>query len=320
MPPGPGGRLFDLSVSSRLGIASGPLLNSKWVEAYAHLGFDVLTYATVRTTARAAHPLPNIVPVKNYQQATIARSGGSTNGSRTLAISFGLPSMEPDVWRKDVRRAKDRLGRGQILIVSVVGTPRPDSDADALAQDYARCAAWAAEAGADVIEVHLACPDPDHGRMLYEDARTAAHVLGRVRAHVGRPLVAKLGAFRSPRQLHETLAKLGPWVHGFSLVHGIQRRVVDAEGRPLFEGKDRETPRVIGWDTYDACTLQVGEAVAWRKAGEWQRAILAVGGVTSIERAQRSLRDGADAVLVDTVALAEPLFAYRFRNALQTAA
>jgi dihydroorotate dehydrogenase len=274
----------------------------------------------VRSVARAAYPLPNIVFVENGDRAATARPGGAANGSSTLAISMGMPSMEPDVWRKDVRRAKERLGPGQMLIASVVGTPVPDSDVGALALDYAQCAAWATEAGADAIEVHLACPGLDSGRMLYEDLKASAHVLSRVRARVSRPIIAKLGAGRSPRLLHDTLTKLAPWVHGFELVDGILRRVLDAEGRPVFDGKGREIAQVVGTDTYGPCARQVDEAIAWRKAGEWHRAILAVGGVTSIERALSSLRDGADAVMVGTAALADPLLAFRFRSALQTAA
>ena len=133
-------------------------------------------------------------------------------------------------------------------------------------------------------------------------------------------MVAKLGAFRSPRLLHETLTQLAPWVQGFVLLHGIQRRVIDEEGRPVFEGKEREIVAVVGADTYPGCSRQVEEAVAWRKAGDWQRAILAVGGVITVERARQSLRDGADAVLVGTAALVDPLFASRLRGALQSAA
>ncbi len=276
----------------------------------------------MRSLARAAYPLPNIVFVENHEHAAVLRSGHAPNGDSTLAISLGMPSMEPEVWRKDVRRARERLSPGQMLIVSVVGTPVPGGDAETLAADYARCAAWAAEAGADAIELQLACPglDPHQGQLLYEDLRAAAHVLSRVRSHVSRPIIAKLGAFRSPRLLHDSLTKLAPWVHGFELVHGIQRRVLDAEGRPLFEGKDREVAQIVGADTYGACSRQVDEALAWRKAGEWHRVILAVGGVTSIDRVTRALREGADAVLVGTAALADPLMAMRFRAAAQSAA
>jgi dihydroorotate dehydrogenase (NAD+) catalytic subunit len=322
LPPGPGGRLFDLPLNSRLGIASGPLLNSKWVEAYAHLGFDILTYATVRSRERHALALPNIVPVVDHHEAAVAGAAPHGNPSMTFAISTGLPSMDPTVWRKDVRRAKERLAPGQMLMVGVVGTAVEGGDAEALALDYARCAAWAAQAGADVIAVHLAdqSQDPAHGPMLHEDPRAAAHILALVRARVDRPIVATLGAFRSPRLLHETLTKLAPTVHGFSLVHGILRRVIDREGRPVFEGRDRQVATVVGADIYAAGSRQVDEALAWRKAGAWQRAILAAGGVTSVERVRASLRSEADAVLVHTAALGDPLLAFQVRRALQTAA
>src|SRR5689334_4317517 len=52
-----------LPVASPLGIAAGPLLNGKWILYYASLGFDVLTYKTVRSRARASYPLPNLQPV-----------------------------------------------------------------------------------------------------------------------------------------------------------------------------------------------------------------------------------------------------------------
>ncbi len=322
MPPGPGGRLFDYDLNSGLGIASGILLNSKWVDAYAHVGFDVLTYTTVRSVARPALPLPNYLFVENQTHAAIAQSAGASIGARMLAVSTGLPSMEPDVWRKDVRRAKDRLGRGQILIVSVVGTPIADGDAEALALDYARCATWAAMAGADVIELHLVCPvrEPHDGRMAYEDLRTALHVVDRVRAAVGRPIVVKLGPFRSPRALHETLTKLAPWVQGFVLVDAIPRRVLDGDGEPAFASRDREMARLVGPDAYSSSLRHVEEAIAWRKAGEWHRAILAQGGISAVDRVRLALRQGADVALVDTAALADPLFAIHFRDALRTAA
>jgi hypothetical protein len=233
--------------------------------------------------ARAAHALPNIVAVENRQEAAVVRSGTHGDQAMTFAISTGLPSMDPAVWRKDVRRAKDRLARGQILAVGVVGTPVDGGDAEALALDYARCAAWAADAGADVIAVHLAGPPSDggHGPVLFEDARAAAHILARVRAGVDRPIVATLGAFRSPRLLHETMTKLAPWVHGFSLVHGIQRRVVDRKGRPAFEGGQRDVATVVGADTYAASSPRAGSppsSASWRAcARAWTRSSSARG-------------------------------------------
>ena len=200
LPHGPGGKLFDRQLNSGLGIASGPLLNSKWIEGYARLGYDVLTYKTVRSTAAPAHALPNIRPVENHEHAAVATRRSQTNGHPTLAVSMGMPSADPDVWRKDVRRAKDKLGTGQMLIVSVMGTHTPGADAEQLINDYVLCAVWAAEAGADAVELHLAVPDPfsEQPQMIYENIPLAAQILYRVRTNVTRPLLTKLGVFRTP--------------------------------------------------------------------------------------------------------------------------
>ena len=291
------------------------------MEAYARLGYDILTYATVRSAFRPAWSLPNIRHVENQELiATVTRRAPAA-GVPTLAVSLGEPSMEPDVWRKDVRRAKERIGRGQILIVSVMGTPEPGRDADALVADYARCAAWAAESGADAVEVHLAVPDPfaEQAQMLYENALLAAHIVYRVRASVAVPVLAKLGVFRSPRVLHETATKLAAWTSGFVLVHGFHRRVLDDKGNPAFEGAGRERADVVGHDIFPIASRQVLEMLAWRRAGAWDRAVLAVGGITTVERAQDLLREGADAALVATAAIFDPLFAARCRQARVTA-
>ena len=317
IPTAPGARLFDKDVASPLGIAAGPLMNARWVAGYARLGYDVLTYATVTSVFRPAYALPNIRVVESREQAAVALRRPAANGAATLAVSLGMPSMEPDVWRKDVRRAKEALGRGQVLMVSVMGTLPVGGDPEALIADYARCATWAAEAGADAIEVHLATPDPfsEHAQMIFENVPLSAQILYRIRTSVGQPIIAKLGMFRAPRVLHETATKLAPWTNGFALVHGVTRRVVDEEGKAAFDGAGRDLADIVGADTFAVCARQVEEMLAWRKAGAWDRAVLGVGGITTVERALHLLHEGADAALVATAALVDPLFATRVRIA-----
>lgn len=317
IPSAPPGRLFDRDITSRLGIAAGPLLNAKWIAGYARLGYDVLTYATVTSAFRPAYPLPNIRLVESREQAAVALRRPHMNGAVTLAVSLGMPSMEPDVWRKDVRRAKDALSQGQLLIVSVAGALPPGGDPESLIADYARCAGWAVEAGADAIEVHLNVPDPfaEHVQMIFENVPLSAQILYRVRTTISEPIVAKVGMFRSPRLLHETATKLAPWTNGFVLVHGVLRRVVDEEGKAAFDGAGRDLADVVGADTFAVCARQVEEMLAWRKAGAWDRAVLGVGGITSTGRALHLLREGADVALVATAALVDPQFSITFRTA-----
>ena len=56
-------RFCGLPVPSPLGVPAGPLLNGGWCLYYASLGFDVLTYKTVRSRTRACYDLPNLQTV-----------------------------------------------------------------------------------------------------------------------------------------------------------------------------------------------------------------------------------------------------------------
>ena len=51
-------KFFGRRVASPLGMAAGPLLNGRWILYYASLGFDILTYKTVRSATRACYPMP----------------------------------------------------------------------------------------------------------------------------------------------------------------------------------------------------------------------------------------------------------------------
>jgi dihydroorotate dehydrogenase (NAD+) catalytic subunit len=310
-------RLFDRTVECPVGIAAGPLPNAKWIEAYARLGYGLLTYKTVRTVERAAFPAPNLAFCRLGDPAVVEPTPRRLDPAAvTWAASFGLPSAKPEAWRADVTKARAKLAKTQLLIVSVTGTPAPGGEGEQLARDYAQAARWAAEAGADVIEVHLSCPNTtaERPQMVFEDQALSTHVVEQVRRAVGsRPVVAKLGASRSPRMLHDLATALARWVDGFVLVNGLQRRVVKAGGTPALPGPGRELAGISGDAVWDHCRVQVQELIAWRKAGAWDRAILASGGITSVGRARDALVAGAQASMVATAAFVDPLLAARFR-------
>jgi dihydroorotate dehydrogenase (NAD+) catalytic subunit len=312
-------RLFDRAIESPVGIAAGPLLNSKWMDAYARLGYGLLTYKTVRTQARAAFPVPNLAFCRLDDPTIIEPPPRRLDPAAvTWTVSFGMPSAEPEAWRADVKRARARLGRNQLLIVSVAGTPAADGDGDQLAGDYALCARWAAEAGADAVEVHLSCPSTsaERAQMIFEDVALSAHIVERVRRAVGlKPVIAKLGASRSPRALHDLATATARWLDGFTLVNGLQRRIVKADGTPALPGAGRELAGVSGAEVWDHSRVQVQELCAWRRAGAWDRVILAVGGITTPDRVRATLEAGATVALVATAALVDPLLAARFRAA-----
>src|SRR5262249_46205729 len=155
-----------------------PLLNGRWILYYAALGFDVLTYKTTRSAARDCYSLPNLQPVdvKRMQSAGgELRAIDEMHGS--WAVSFGMPSMAPDVWRADVEWTRGRLPNDKVLSVSVVASPRPDWSVDDLAGDFARCAKWAVESGADCVETNFSCPNvATSDGQLYQQPREAGIV------------------------------------------------------------------------------------------------------------------------------------------------
>ncbi|MCA9069275.1 MAG: hypothetical protein KDA84_10150 [Planctomycetaceae bacterium] len=161
VPQIPGEWTFcGLTVPSPLGMPAGPLLNGKWVLYYASLGFDVLTYKTTRSSQRACYPLPNLQPVTTGQlTGTEETLPVKSQMDGSWAVSFGMPSAEPDKWRADVEWTRKHLPKEKLLSVSVVGTVQPDWSLEQLAADYAQCAKWAVESGADCVETNFSCPN-----------------------------------------------------------------------------------------------------------------------------------------------------------------
>src|SRR5690348_7377180 len=53
---------------SPLGIAAGPLPNSKFVKEYARLGYSLLTYKSVRSCAYDPHPQPILARLRSVGQ------------------------------------------------------------------------------------------------------------------------------------------------------------------------------------------------------------------------------------------------------------
>ena len=78
-------------VNSPLGLPAGPLLNGRWILYYASLGFDVLTYKTVRSVERECYPLPNLQPVNTGQLRGGERDLPAIDDMRgSWAVAFGM--------------------------------------------------------------------------------------------------------------------------------------------------------------------------------------------------------------------------------------
>ena len=62
-----------------------------------------------------------------------------------------MPSKAPEEWRPDVEATRKALAKNKLLSVSVVASIQDGWTIAQTADDYARCARWAVESGADCV-------------------------------------------------------------------------------------------------------------------------------------------------------------------------
>ena len=305
-----------LPVGSPLGIAAGPLLNGRWILYYASLGFDVLTYKTVRSQHRACYPMPNLQPVEvrtvrggETSLPAVSRMHGS------WAVSFGMPSKEPDLWRADVEVTRRALPRNKIMSVSVVATPEPAWMPDDLAEDFAQCARWAVESGADCVEANFSCPNvASADGQIYQHPEIAALVAGRLRAAVGtKPLLLKIGHVTDSAAASKLVRAVAPHVDALVMVNCVSAGIVDGRNQPLFDGQRRG---IAGDAIREAAVDQVRLFARVVREQELKLEIVGVGGIASVAEVRAHLAAGSHAVQLATVAMLHPEVGLEIRRHL----
>lgn len=316
-------------VNFPLGIPASALTGtSEWIEFYAALGFDILTYKTVRTVEWPAHQYPNWAFVTNpkpltaddtYPHVADQYAWPVSPTDITMVNSFGIPSQSPEVWQRDVEKAKASLSPGQVLIVSVMGSK--DSFAE-LCSDFATAASMAKDAGADIIELNLSCPNlrnPKKG-LLYTSPKEAVEVIRSTWNALGRgvtPLFIKIGCchYNTLSELLESVASL---IAGVSAINTVSQPVIKPDGSAFFPPNpvSRAQAGVSGTAIKGLAQETVKELSFLRYRNNYDFDILGMGGVTSASDVQDYLDLGANGVQSCTGAWNDPFLAINTR--LQT--
>lgn len=285
-------------VNSPIAIAAGPLLNGRWVLHYAALGYDVLTYKTVRSRSWNCYPPPNLVPIDwNGAEADIYEAHDSMNGS--WAVSFGMPSTSPDLWRFDVEETRRLLPKQKKLSVSVVATPSDGWSSDQLADDYAKCAYWAKESGADFVELNFSCPNVStQCSQLYLDPTSSKLVTDCVRDRIGStPLLIKVGQVPTD-QIAATVAAMSS-ADALVMINCVAAQVRGSDTL-MFSGESRG---IAGEAIKLAVQDQVASFVAEIAKQGAALEVVAVGGISTKEDVQACLDLGASGIQLATSAM-----------------
>jgi dihydroorotate dehydrogenase len=225
-----------------------------------------------------------------------------------------MPSKPPDVWRADIEATRRALLRGKILSVSVVATPELHWSLDQVADDFAHCAKWAVESGADCIEANFSCPNvASADGQLYQHPVAAATVAAQLRRAIGtRPLLIKIGHVTSESGASELVKALSPHADALVMVNCIPARVRNTEGQPLFDGQPRG---IAGGAIREAVLDQVRLFSRVIDRHKLSLRLVGVGGIATARDVRGSLAAGAHAVQLATAAMRDPEVAAKMRAA-----
>lgn len=313
---------LGFKVASPLGVPAGPLLNARWIETGVKLGFDIVTYKTIRSREHPAHPLPNMVYVKADHFLSAAEEGESlevaSNPPRSmeelaLTNSFGIPSRDLAYLTQDIARARSALQSGQVLIVSVVGTPRPGED---FFDDFIQAARIACDNGAMVLEADLSCPNlATSGGQLYLDSEAVGAIALRFqKAFPHMPAIMKLGMISDKAILRKVLIAMARG--GARAVCGINTlsmRVVDAHGQAAL-GSQRLKAGVCGKPIRQAAlqfTTLAREVIDEEKL---DLCLMTTGGVTEFSHFDLFFHSGADVAMSGVGMMWDPFLAMKYHQ------
>ena len=310
---------LGFKVASPIGVPAGPLLNSRWVLFAAQMGFDVVTYKTIRSRAHPAHPLPNMVYVDTRGDLTEERTREklfvTSKAPKTLkelaaTNSFGIPSKDPDYLIEDIAKAQAGLGRGQAMIVSVVGTPRPGED---YAEDFADSARLALRGGAQIIEADLSCPNLVGSEgSLFTNPKSVFEITSRIKKAIkDTPLIIKVGALFDLELISAVMTaahKAG--ADAICGINTVSMEVLKEDGTPAL-GENRRKAGVCGSPIRQAALQFVRLA---HQANRMNLTLMATGGVCDPSHFDDFLNAGADIAMSAIAMMWDPYLANNYHR------
>lgn len=314
-------KFLGFSLASSLGAAACAVTTGKGIALLSRLGFDVLTYKTIRRSATPSYPLPNIVylnketllSAEDLDKPLYMQLKPNTAEKIAISNSFGNNCFKSEILMQDIAFAKNSLSEGQVLIVSVYGEGESLKTA---ATEFAETALFAQQAGADIIELNFSCPNLlKAGQPIYKDADIISAIISGVLNRVGNsiPLIVKLGLISEAAVLSKilyTLAKAG--ARGVSAINSISMRVLNQKQQPAFG--NRIFSGVSGYPIRSLALQFINEISQINREKKLDLAILGIGGITLPEHFNAFFTAGADVALSATGMMWNPYLASQYHH------
>lgn len=304
------------------GIPAGPLLNSNFVKAAFEKGFDINVYKTVRSDFFPCHPFPNVLAVNIKGDLTIEKLKEplvvNTKYQEPLSVtnSFGVPSKSPEVWQKDVKKTMQYAGKGQVMILSFMGTVKKNQTQQEFIEDFILAAKLAHETGVEILEANLSCPNIGNEGLVCYNLVTTNKVIKGIRKVIGNiPLILKVGYYQNGKDL-ERLAKIAnEYANNVAAINTLQAPVVDKKGNQALPGGiNRLRSGICGAPIKWAGIETVGKLKKIKDKNNYKFSITGVGGVINPKDYLEYKKAGADAVMSATGAMWNPYLAEDIKN------
>lgn len=303
------------------GIPAGPLINSNFCRGAFEKGFDICVYKTVRSSFFPCHPFPNILSVKIKGDLTLEKAQqklvADQNFKEPISItnSFGVPSKNPEVWQEDVKKAISYAGKGQVLVLSFMGTVSENQNEREFLDDWRKVVKLSFETGAKIFEANLSCPNIGNEGLVCYNLKMTEKVCQVIREEIkNKPLILKVGFYQKDRDIQKLVEICGKYAQAVASINTIQAEIVDKNGNQALPGKMRLRSGVCG-----AAILWAGLDMVKRLAKERKRQgidfkIVGVGGVVDPDDYLKYIKEGADCVMSATGVMWNPYLASQIKQ------
>jgi len=219
----------------------------------------------------------------------------------SITNSFGVPSMNPDIWQEDMKKVLQFVKPGQVMIGSFQGTGDGSGDVQKYVDDFVLAARLVKEAGAKVLEANLSCPNEGTAHLLCFDIERTKLIAEKIKNEIGNtPLILKMAYFADDDQLRKFVNEVGGIADGLSAINTIPAKILNEKGEPALPGKGRERSGVCGYTIKWAGQKMVEKLVKLRTELNQSFSIIGVGGVTTPADYEEYRALGADAVMSAT--------------------
>ena len=312
---------LGVRLNSPFGVPAGPLINANFCKAAFEKGFDICVYKTVRSGIFPCHPFPNVLAVKvkgdlHYGDNKLV---ADQNYEEPLSItnSFGVPSRDPGVWQEDVKKAITYAGKGQVLVLSFMGTVREGQTEEEFVADHVKAAKLAQETGAKILEVNLSCPNIGNEGLICYDLEMTEKICEAIRRVIGNtPLILKVGYYKNEDGVKKLVEIAKKYAQAIASINTIPAEIVNEKGEQALPGKSRVKSGVCGASIKWAGLEMVEKLKKARAEAGANFKIIGVGGVMQADDYFEYISAGADAVMSATGAMWNPYLAKEIKERL----